>query len=191
MSAVFGEGELDMYDGQPGPKGDLYRAVKGKYWSAGARDRARSERRRNPSRSSYLGSFQSQRVPPTRDGPPEHKEMLADRNPSLPSPRPWTSSDGQQLLFNDPEKLERNAEDRSFEYEVVNFRPHAKYLYCTYIVVMLRNVYKIDKSKHTEPNYQKVLELGKQEEGEPYGGSRDRYIKIHYIQEFIEAMGHE
>ena len=36
MSAVFGEGELDMYVGQPGPKGELYRAVKGIYWSAGA-----------------------------------------------------------------------------------------------------------------------------------------------------------
>ena len=76
-------------------------------------------------------------------------------------------------------------------YEVVTFRPRARYLYWKYIEATLRNVYKIDKSKEPTPRNEKALELGNREVGKTYWGSRGRYIKRNHTQGFIEVMGHE
>ena len=199
MSAIHGEAELDMYIGRPGPKGELYRAVNGIYWSAGAELRFSNglfvivPDLNIDATPAELATWEasSPKKYRLRVTDPEHKDMLADINPSSSSPRPWNSIDGQRLLFNDPEKLKRKAEDPSFEYEVVNFRPRARYLYWAYIEAMLRKVYKVDKSKYPVLRNQKAMELGKQEVGKPYWGSRGKYIKKHYIQGFIEVMGHE
>lgn len=202
MSAIFGEAELDMYvDPQhaprPEPKGELFRAVNGIFWSSDAEKRFTAglfvivPDLNTDATATEIATWEA-------SNPKEYRLRVIDSNHhdmnqhiSPQIKQPWHSIDGNRLLFNDPEKLKRKATDPDFEYEIVNFRPRARYVYWTYIETVLREVYRAPIGKKDQLVNQIAKDLSKREVGKPYWGSHGAYVKKNYLAGFLEVVGHE
>ena len=178
MTAIFGEAELDKDMKRPEEgKSELFRAVNGILWSTEAEKRFSQgyfcivpDLHDNAS-TAEIQAWQISPVKEYRIRVLSPEADLMNEPLSLTQLNTlWKQIDGRRLDFGDK-----------------TFRPRARYLYWSYIEIMLRHSY----SEKSKTGMLSAGEVGRRELGKNYWGSAGSYMRRNQLLGFVEAMGHE
>ncbi|KAL8828138.1 MAG: hypothetical protein Q9191_002768 [Dirinaria sp. TL-2023a] len=178
MRVIFGEAELDksMLKLEEG-KSELFRAVNGILWSEAAEKRF-SE-----------GYFC---IVPDLDENATRIEVQAWQRSPIKEYRIRVLSPGAKLI-KEPlsaaqlDMLWKDIDGRRLDFKGKTFRPRARYVYWSYIEIMLRHFY----AESAKVEMMSAGEVGRQNVGKNYWGSAGSYMRRNQLLGFVEAMEHE